>query len=145
MEKVKSEPLKITNYEFGDEDLGLLDLVINADQPLPAVSIPVNDEADEPYYVYLRVHPDTHRVVGATLFHVDNLFAELAQAFANKDLNNPDIRFFLEKKLECYAERLAHEKQGESFPATSSEPLSPEQLYQPGPLAEKVIAEREEE
>ena len=114
MEKIKRETVKITDVSFGDKDLGLLDLVINVAKPQPAVSILVNDDSNAHYDIYLRVNPDSHRVVGATIFHADNLFAELAQAFANKDLDNPNVRFFLEKLLEQFAHEPPIEKTASS-------------------------------
>ncbi len=98
------EEMKITQVFFdNDPDVSIIDLVLNEDKPMPAVSVPVNDDTDEKYDVYLRVAPGTGKIVGAMIMYSDNLFRELAQAFANKDLNHPDVRFFLEKKLEAYA------------------------------------------
>jgi hypothetical protein len=110
MEKIKREPIKITAVSFGDKDFGLLDVVINVSKPQPAVSILVNDDSNMHYDIYLRVDPNSQRVVGATIFHADKLFAELAQAFANKDLGNPNVRFFLEKLLEQFAHEPPLEK-----------------------------------
>jgi hypothetical protein len=42
-------------------------------------------------------------LVGAVIFHARDWFSEISRAFANQDLNNPDVRFFLEKKLESVA------------------------------------------
>ena len=96
-------------FFFSDPDLAELDLFINTDKPHAAISIPVNDDTGENYDVYLRVDPETYKVVGATIMYSDRLFEELAKAFANKDLNNPNVRFFLEKKLEAYAQAHADE------------------------------------
>lgn len=119
------EKIKITDFYFyQDPDLSELDLFINTDEPASAMSLPVNDDTGEQYDVYLRVDPETYRIVGATIMYSDNLFQELAQAFANKDLNHPDVRFFLEKKLEAYAFAHADELQ----PARSPEKLPPSEL-----------------
>lgn len=80
-------------YPESDE----LDLVINADAPRPAVSVLVDD------YFYLRVDPETSEIVGATIFNASEWFAELARVFASQSLDNPDVRLFLERKLESLA------------------------------------------
>ncbi len=117
------EKVRITDFYFYDDpDLSELDLVINADKPQSAISIPVNDDADERFDVYLRVDPETYRIVGATIMHSDNFFQELARAFANKDLDHPDVRFFLEKKLEAYA--LKHADELKPMPAPVESLLS---------------------
>ncbi len=116
------EALKITDfYFFPDPDISELYLQINSDKPLPATSELVNDEMGKRYAVYLRVEPDTDKIVGATIMYADNLFQELARAFANKDLNHPDVRFFLEKKLEAYARAHADELQPAPTPDASRE------------------------
>ena len=114
------EKIKITDFYFYDDpDLSELDVFINTDKPPMGISIPVNDDAGEQYDVYLNVDPDNHRIVSATIFYSANLFEELAQAFANKDLNNPNVRFFLEKKLEAYAQAHADELQVPKEPIPS--------------------------
>lgn len=113
--------MKMTKVFFdNDPDVSILDLVINADKPMPAIHVPVNDDTDENYHVDLRVDPETNKIVGAMIMYSDNLFEELAQAFANKDLNNPNVRFFLEKKLEAYAQAHADELK------VSEEPIHPD-------------------
>ncbi|MBI3914770.1 MAG: hypothetical protein HY327_11385 [Chloroflexi bacterium] len=104
------ETIKITHIEYdNDPDFDELFMRINTNEPQPSYAVPVNDDTDEHYDVYLDVHPETHQVVSAFIFYARNMFDDLARAFANKDLNHPDVRFFLEKKLELYAERHAAE------------------------------------
>ncbi len=86
--------MKITDYHYYT-DSDELDLVINTDKPQPAVSIYVDDD------FYLRVNPDTHQVVGATILNASELFAELARAFALKELDDSNVRFFFERKVEA--------------------------------------------
>ncbi len=115
------EKMKITGFHFFDDpDISELDLVIDADKPMPAESVAVNDDTDEPYSVDLRLDIDTGKIVGATIMYSDNLFRELAQAFANKDLDHPDVRFFLEKKLEAYALKHADELKPQPIPTPAS-------------------------
>ncbi len=102
--------IKITDFHFYDDpDTAELDLFFNSGEAQATSNIHVNDDTQEPYYVDLRIALDTHQIVGATILHAENLFDELARAFANRDLNHPDVRLFLEKKLEQYAECHAKE------------------------------------
>lgn len=118
------EEMKITRVMFNnDSDLSIMDLVINTDAPRPALSVPVNDDANEPYHVELRLDIDTGKVVGAMIMPSNSLFDELARAFASRDLNHPDVRFFLEKKLELYAER--HREELESALTSPVTPTPP--------------------
>ena len=104
------EKIRITKFEFtNDPDYSELFMWLNNEPPQSEYAVPVNDETDEPYYVHMDVNPETHKIVSAFVIHADNLFEDLGRAFASKDLNHPDVRFFLEKKLELYAERHAAE------------------------------------
>ena len=67
------------------------------DKPQPAVSHLVEDD------FYLRVNPETHQVVGATIFNASLYFGQLARAFALKSLDDPNVRFFLERRVESFA------------------------------------------
>lgn len=91
------QELKITQFRADqDPDIDELVLLINRDEPHPARNILVDDK----HGIYLRRDLETDQVVGAVIFHARDWFAEIARAFANQDLNNADVRFFLEKKLE---------------------------------------------
>lgn len=115
------EKIKITQFHFYDDpDLSELDLLLNVTEPQPATIIHTDQSDQESYRVDLRVNPETDQLVGATILYSANLFQELAQAFASMDLNHPDVRFFLEKKLEQYAQR--HRDELVSQP----EPLEPQ-------------------
>ncbi len=92
------EPLNITHIEIdNDPDLGELYMLINADQPLPAVSWLVDDERN----FYFRVHPETNQVVGAMALFANDWFTELAEAFRTHDLNHPDVRLFPATEGQC--------------------------------------------
>lgn len=94
------QELKITQFQTDqDSDVNELVLLINHTEPQPARNILVDDE----HGIYLRRDPETDQVVGAVIFHAREWFERIAHAFANQDLNNPDVRFFLEKKLELAA------------------------------------------
>ncbi|MDL1895178.1 hypothetical protein FBQ82_02820 [Anaerolineae bacterium CFX7] len=100
------EKIKITQFHlFPDPDISELDLQLNGAETQAASVVHVNDETSEPYHVDFRINPETNELVGATILYSANLFQDLARAFASMDLNHPDVRFFLEKKLEQYAER----------------------------------------
>lgn len=90
------ETMKITNV-FYNQDTDELDLVINVDKPQPAISHLVEDD------FYLRINPDTKQVVGATIFNASHYLGQLAQAFASKAFDDPNVRFFLEHRVESFA------------------------------------------
>lgn len=94
------QELKITQFQSDvDSDIDELVLLINHDAPQPARNVLVDDQ----HGIYLRRDLESDQVVGAVIFHAREWFAQIAQAFANQDLDNPDVRFFLEKKLEIVA------------------------------------------
>lgn len=100
------EKISITAFHlFPDADISELDLQLNGKDQQAASVLHVNEETSEPYRVDFRVNPETNELVGATILYSSNLFQDLARAFASMNLNHPDVRFFLEKKLEQYAER----------------------------------------
>lgn len=94
------EEMKITQV-FYDEDSDELDLVINVSQPQPAVSHLAEDD------FYLRINPETHQVVGATIFNASLYLGQLAHAFAMKAFDDPNVRFFLEQRVEAFAKQAA--------------------------------------
>lgn len=122
------ESLNITHLEIdNDPDLGELYMLINTDQPQPAVSWLVDDERN----FYFRVNPDTGQVVGAMALFANDWFEEIADAFRRHDLEHPDVKFFLQQKVNALRERLdaemraskemdAHERV-ESVPGAASE------------------------
>lgn len=93
---MKSMRMKITAV-FYNEDADELDLVINVDKPQPAISHLVEDD------FYLRINPETNQVVGATIFNASLYLGQLARAFAMKALDDPNVRFFLERRVESLA------------------------------------------
>jgi hypothetical protein len=90
------EKMKITQV-FYNEDADELDLVINVDKPHPAVSHLVEDD------FYLRISPETNQVVGATIFNASLYLGQLAHAFAMKAFDDPNVRFFFERRIESFA------------------------------------------
>ncbi len=86
---------------FYNEETDELDLVINVDKPQPAISHLVEDD------FYLRINPETNKVVGAIIFNASLYFLELARAFAAKEFNDPNVRFFLERRVESFAQEHA--------------------------------------
>jgi hypothetical protein len=88
--------MRITDV-FYDHDTDELDLVINVDKPQPAISHLVEDD------FYLRINPDTNQIVGATIFNASHYLGQLARAFAMKAFNDPNVRFFLERRVEAFA------------------------------------------
>jgi hypothetical protein len=93
--------MKITQV-FYDEDADILDLVIDVPEPKPAISVPVGDE-----FFFLRVDPETKGIVGATLMNTSHYFGQLAHAFATKAFDDPNVRFFLERRVESFAKEVA--------------------------------------
>jgi hypothetical protein len=93
---MKSMRMKITDV-FYNEDADELDLVINVDKPQPAISHLVEDN------FYLRINPKTNQVVGATIFNASLYLGQLARAFAMKAFDDPNVRFFLERRVESLA------------------------------------------
>ena len=91
-----AKTMKITDYHYYP-DSDELDLVINVDKPQPAISVYVDDD------FYLRVNPDTQQIVGATILNASEVFADLARAFALKELDDSNVRFFFERKIESFA------------------------------------------
>ena len=90
------ETIKITDV-FYNQDTDELDLVINVAKPQPAISHLVEDD------FYLRVNPDTNQVVGATIFNASHYLGRLDTAFALKAFDDPNVRFFLERRVELFA------------------------------------------
>jgi len=88
----------VNQHYFAESDE--LDLWITEAGPQEALSVPVDD------YFYLRVHPTTGEIVGATILNASYWFAGLARAFATHALDHPDVHFFLERKLESLAPAL---------------------------------------
>ncbi len=106
MEKMNEFQFRISRWILDtDPDFKELVMWFSASSALPTTSIPVNDETSEPYHAYLSINEDTNEVITGFVLGADNLFDDIARAFANRDLNHPDVRFFLEKKFELYAER----------------------------------------
>ena len=102
------EEIKITEYEYKDDpDLGELYMILNGDTTRSGTLWPVDDER----YFLLKVNRETSKIVGAVIFHANDWFAEIADAFQRKDLNHPDVRFFMEHKLREFAQQLHHEMQ----------------------------------
>lgn len=98
--------LKITQWRIdGDDDFRELFVWLNSEPPQSSVMVPVNDETNEPYHALIGLEPDSREIVTASILNANNFFADLARAFSSMDLNHPDVRFFLEKKLEQYAQR----------------------------------------
>ena len=94
------QELKITQFQSDtDSDVDELVLLINQDAPQPARNVLVDDQ----HGIYLRRDLESDQVVGAVIFHAREWFEQIARAFVDQDLNNPDVRFFLEKKLEMVA------------------------------------------
>jgi hypothetical protein len=91
------EQIKITDYHYYP-DSDELDLVINVNKPRAAVSVPLDDE-----FFFLRVDPETNEVVGATILNASHYVAQLARAFALKAFDDPNVRFFLERRVESLA------------------------------------------
>ena len=86
---------------FYNDDTDELDLVINVAKPQPAVSHLVEDD------FYLRINPETDQVVGATIINASLYFGQLARAFAVKAFDDPNVRFFLERRVESFAKEHA--------------------------------------
>jgi hypothetical protein len=91
------EKVRITDYHYYP-DSDELDLVINVDKPRAAVSVPLDDE-----FFFLRVDPETNELVGATILNASHYLADLARAFALKAFDDPNVRFFLERRVESFA------------------------------------------
>ncbi len=91
------DKMKITDYHYYPES-DELDLVINVDKPRAAISVPLEDE-----FFFLRVDPETNEIVGATILNASHYLAQLAHAFATKSFDDPNVRFFLEHRVEAFA------------------------------------------
>lgn len=68
---------------------------------------PVDDQAN----FFLQLTAETDEVTGATIFEADHWFVALADAFARRDLDHPDVRFFFEQKIKVLAECWRAEQQ----------------------------------
>lgn len=93
------DEIKITsvNHYQGD-DFDELNIHLDNQSPNPTYADPV----DEQHNFLLRVDAVTEQVVGATILYANDWFDEIASAFQNHDVNDPAVRFFLEKKLEQF-------------------------------------------
>ncbi len=91
------EKMRITDYHYYPES-DELDLVINVEKPRVAVSVPLEDE-----FFFLRVDPETNEIVGATILNASHYMGQLAHAFATKAFDDPNVRFFLERRVESFA------------------------------------------
>ena len=111
--------------QYYDEETDEMEWLINSDTPQPAISIRVDD------YFYLRIHPETGEIVGATIFNASEWFAKncpysphypihkkllwafrefkeaLVHAFTPKSLNDPEVRDYVEKELKSLVPRYA--------------------------------------
>src|SRR5437868_268065 len=85
------------NHHRGD-DFDELNVHLDNYASNPTFTAPVEDE----HNFFLQVDATTNQVVGATILYADDWFQEIAAAFQRNDLNNPAVRFFLEKKLEQF-------------------------------------------
>ena len=111
------QALKITQFEApADSATDELVLVIDEDSPQPARNV----LADDQHGIYLRRDLENEQVVGAVIFNAQEWFDQIAEAFAKQDVNNPDVRFFLEKKLESVAN-------GDASSQQTQPPLIPSQ------------------
>lgn len=117
------EPLEITHVEMDNNpDLGELYMLVNTDEPRPAVSYLVDDERN----FYLRVAPDTGEIVGASALFANDWFEEIAEAFRQHNINHPDVRFFLQQKINALTKRLPLEIQNVQESPPSKETTEPE-------------------
>ena len=99
--------LKIRQIERNrDADVDELYVLVNSDTPQPARNV----LADEDHGIYLRLDLETDEIVGAMIFHAGEWFEEIARAFHDQDLNHPEVRFFLEKRLQALAPEPANPK-----------------------------------
>lgn len=115
------EELNITHMELEErEDFSELYILINTDKPQAADSYLVDDDHD----FYLRVEPETEKIVGAFALFAADWFKEIAAAFEKGDLNHPDVRFFLQQKVNEMASRLPEEMENARLesPSTSTQP-----------------------
>ena len=83
---------------------------------------------DEDHDFFLWLADDTDEVRGAMVMEADHWFDEIAEAFARRDVNHPDVRFFLEQKIRVFAEHWEKErtaeKQAEPSPAPKVTPAA---------------------
>ena len=96
MEQVK---LMYVNHYHAD-DFDELNLRITAEPTKESFAEPVTSQSN----FLLQVDAETHQVIGATILYADDWFARIAEAFQRGDLNDPDVRFFLEQKFRQYAQ-----------------------------------------
>lgn len=119
MEEIDQFQFSISRWSLDSSpDFKQLVLWFSATSTLATTSIPVNDETREPYHAYLGLNEDTGEIITGFVLDADHLFDDVAQAFAKRDLNHPDVRFLLERKFELYAER--HRDELKPQPARAS-------------------------
>ena len=108
--------IRITGHHFDDDpDFDQFYMLINSAKPVTSVAYPVDEQRD----FHLQIDPHTRQVVGAFVYYAADWFAELADAFARRDLDHPDVRFFFEQKIKVLAEQWAAEPQS-AAPAEES-------------------------
>ncbi len=97
-----------------DKELEIQKMHADSDADANELIITINDDdqhaarnvlADDEHGIYLRYDLETERIIGALIFHPDEWFEKIARAFATQDLENPDVRFFLKKKIEQLAQQ----------------------------------------
>ena len=80
---------------------------------------------DDDHNFFLKLTAGTDEVTGATIFEADHWFDEIAEAFKQRDVNHPDVRFFLEQKVRAFAEQWVAEHQSEPAQAPTEEDRAP--------------------
>ena len=94
------EEIRIIDFDhFHSEDFDELDI-----RTKPKTGEEFSDPVDDQPGFFLKIMAESDEIVGATIFYADNWFAALADAFARRDLNHPDVRFFFEQKIKVLAE-----------------------------------------
>lgn len=113
MEQVKIHALD----HYQDDDFDELTIQFQ-DAPSSATYAVVADDENN---IFLNKDVGTDEVVGATIVYARDWFRKLAQAFADVNLDDPDVRLFLEQKLRA----LAGESESAPIPATAENKSSP--------------------
>jgi hypothetical protein len=101
------EEIRIIDFDhFHSEDFDELDIRTKT-KTGEEFSDPIDDQSG----FYLKIRAESDEIVGATIFYADNWFATLAAAFARRDLDHPDVRFFFEQKIKVLGECWRAEQQ----------------------------------
>lgn len=94
------EQVKITDINhYLQEDFDELNIRIDNVKPASTFA----EIADDAHNFFLQIDAESQEVVGATILYADDWFKRIGEAFQRGDVDDPEVRFFLEQKIQLYS------------------------------------------